>query len=74
VTSLHWYLSCRSGGTFPQPDRQRSIHQRQQGDFLPRHERPGGNGARADSGAYPSRFSRSERAGEYRRTSPGNDS
>ena len=41
--------------------------------FLPRHERPGGNGARADRRAYPSGVSRSKRAGESRRAPPGND-
>jgi hypothetical protein len=41
--------------------------------LLPRHERPGGNGARADRRAYPSGFSRSEGAGESRRPPPGND-
>jgi hypothetical protein len=46
---------------------------RQRALFLPRHERPGGNGARADRRAYPSGFSRSEGAGESRRPPPGND-
>ena len=35
--------------------------------------RPGGDGARVDSGAYPSRVSRSEGAGKSRRPPPGND-
>ncbi|MDA4027125.1 recombinase family protein [Klebsiella pneumoniae] len=41
--------------------------------FFPRHERPGGNGARADRRAYPRRFSRCEGAGESRWPPPGND-
>ncbi len=41
--------------------------------FFPRYERPGGDGARVNSGAYPSRFSRSEGAGKSRRPPPGND-
>lgn len=41
--------------------------------FLPRHERPCGDGARADSGAHPGRVGRSEGAGESRRPPPGND-
>lgn len=39
--------------------------------FLPRLERPGGNGKRVDYRANPSGFSRSEGAGESRRPPPG---
>lgn len=41
--------------------------------FLECYERPGGDGARVNSGTYPRRFSRCQGAGESRRTPPDND-